>query len=227
MTSCWKRFCLKFNREEHYSKDNAKNFYIGKISNKTLLFEDMLWPVPRLGIRVKNMRGYIDVGDGCWRRNVLMTTTRCWWRYRPFLSPKSIIFLQKSRAKSFKRCHQHPKIVNDFKSPTPRCHQHRCHCWLWPVILIGLPLGSTKLEPNLKVSPIFWLQINIRCPTTKNLHRKILLSFRRQSKSNRLSRYCYHLSELVWSKVNMHFNLHHRSPQFEVMFSRIFLTWFV
>ena len=22
--------------------------------------------------------GYIDVGDGCWRRNVLTTTLRCW-----------------------------------------------------------------------------------------------------------------------------------------------------
>ena len=22
--------------------------------------------------------GYIDVGDGCWRRNVLMTAFRCW-----------------------------------------------------------------------------------------------------------------------------------------------------
>ena len=22
--------------------------------------------------------GYIDVGDGCWRRNVLVTTLRCW-----------------------------------------------------------------------------------------------------------------------------------------------------
>ena len=22
--------------------------------------------------------GYIDVGDGCWRRNVLVTTMRCW-----------------------------------------------------------------------------------------------------------------------------------------------------
>ena len=22
--------------------------------------------------------GYIDVGDGCWRRNVLVTIVRCW-----------------------------------------------------------------------------------------------------------------------------------------------------
>ena len=33
--------------------------------------------------------GFIDVGDGCWRRNVLVTTIRCWWRFWPFWSPKS------------------------------------------------------------------------------------------------------------------------------------------
>jgi len=26
-------------------------------------------------------KGYIDVGDGCWRRKVLVTTLRCWWRF--------------------------------------------------------------------------------------------------------------------------------------------------
>ena len=35
---------------------------------------------------------YIDVGDGCWRRNVLVTTLRCWWRFWPFLSPATSIF---------------------------------------------------------------------------------------------------------------------------------------
>ena len=25
------------------------------------------------------LKGYIDVGDGCWRRNVLVTTVRCWF----------------------------------------------------------------------------------------------------------------------------------------------------
>ena len=35
---------------------------------------------------------YINVGDGCWRRNILMTILRCWWRYWPFWSPTSFIF---------------------------------------------------------------------------------------------------------------------------------------
>jgi len=30
---------------------------------------------------------YIDVGDGCWGRNVLVTTLRCWRRFWPFWSP--------------------------------------------------------------------------------------------------------------------------------------------
>ena len=36
--------------------------------------------------------GYIDVGDEYWRWNVLATTLRCWWRFRPFLSLTSSIF---------------------------------------------------------------------------------------------------------------------------------------
>ena len=31
-----------------------------------------------------------------------------------------------------KLCHQHPKIVTNFKSPTSRCHQHKlCYCHRW------------------------------------------------------------------------------------------------
>ena len=26
----------------------------------------------------RRSRGYIDVGDGCWRPNVLVTSLRCW-----------------------------------------------------------------------------------------------------------------------------------------------------
>ena len=29
--------------------------------------------------------GDIDVGDGSWRRNVTVTSLRCWWRFWPFL----------------------------------------------------------------------------------------------------------------------------------------------
>ena len=33
--------------------------------------------------------GYIDVGDGYWRPNVLVTTLRCWWQFRAFCWPSS------------------------------------------------------------------------------------------------------------------------------------------
>ena len=41
--------------------------------------------------------------------------------------PLSLYIYVKCRAPTFKRCHQHPKIVANFESPTPRCHQHRSH----------------------------------------------------------------------------------------------------
>ena len=36
--------------------------------------------------------GYIDIGNGCWRRNELVTTLKCWWQFWSFLSPTSSIF---------------------------------------------------------------------------------------------------------------------------------------
>jgi len=83
--------------------------------------------------------GYIGVGDGRWRQNVLVTTIRCWWRFWPFSSPTNTFFLQYRRARTFQRCHQHPQIVTDIHylftvpsgtniskmSPTStNCHQH-------------------------------------------------------------------------------------------------------
>ena len=56
-----------------------------------------------------------DVGDGCWRVNVLMTTLRCCWK-----------LFYKRRAVTFITCHQDPNSVTDFKSPTSGCHQQNC-----------------------------------------------------------------------------------------------------
>ena len=58
--------------------------------------------------------GYTDVGDGCWRRNVLATTLRCWWRFWP-------------SSFNFSVRHGYPKDVKhiEIPSPTPEnCHQH-------------------------------------------------------------------------------------------------------
>ena len=61
-----------------------------------------------------------DVGDGCWRQNVLvtssLTTLGCWWRFSPFWSPASAIY--KRGAPTFKN------ITNiEIPSPTSKnCH---------------------------------------------------------------------------------------------------------
>ena len=65
------------------------------------------------------LEGYIGVGDGCGRRNLLETTLRCWWRFWPFLLPTFSFIISIG--------HQHPKDVTNIKStrkfsPT-ECHQ--------------------------------------------------------------------------------------------------------
>ena len=52
-------------------------------------FRSMVWILIRWSV----LRGYIDVGDGFWRRNVLITTIRCWLQFWPFWSPTSTITL--------------------------------------------------------------------------------------------------------------------------------------
>ena len=93
-------------------------------------------------------KGYIDVGDGCWRRNMLATTLRCWWRFWPILSTTSSIFYSsisvghQKMSPISKFCNQHLESVINTKSPTSNCHQHLCS----HLIIIWL---------------IFWYQIKI------------------------------------------------------------------
>ena len=59
--------------------------------------------------------GYTNVGDGCWIRNVLVTTIRCWWWFWSFL--------HKIRAPTFKRYHQHRNSVPNIHRPSPTLNQ--------------------------------------------------------------------------------------------------------
>ena len=84
---------------------------------------------------------YINVGDECWRRNLLVTRKRCWWRFWLRWSPTYTIFLHYLFTLSFcklasgtnirkmstmsKFSRQHPQIVTNSKSPTSGCHQHQ------------------------------------------------------------------------------------------------------
>ena len=71
-----------------------------------LLFE--LLQYPRMSslaeFRLTKIKGYIDVGDGCWRTNVLVTRFGCWW---PISNVTNILF-----------CHHYLKMVTIVKSPT-------------------------------------------------------------------------------------------------------------
>ena len=68
---------------------------------------------------------YIDVGDGCWGRNVMVTTRRCWWQFWPFWSPTSNMFLHERRAPTSQRCHQHRNFVTNIPRSSPTLgHQH-------------------------------------------------------------------------------------------------------
>ena len=35
--------------------------------------------LPEWNIMCYEVKGYIDIGDECWRPNVLVTSSRCWW----------------------------------------------------------------------------------------------------------------------------------------------------
>ena len=73
---------------------------------------------------VPDLNGYIDAGDWCWRRYVLVTTLRCWWRFWTFFVTNiHYLFTLASpmlhRAPRFKRCHQQQQIVANLS------HQHK------------------------------------------------------------------------------------------------------
>ena len=73
--------------------------------------------------------GYIDIGDGCWSRNVLATTLRYWWRFWPFSSTRTSNNQRPKIPSIFNFLNQHSKIVTNIwkLSPTSTCHQHLCH----------------------------------------------------------------------------------------------------
>ena len=68
--------------------------------------------------------GYIDVGDVCFRRNVLVTIIRCWGQLWPLLAPTSMIFTLAWG--TFKRCHLN-SVTSINKLSLTLSHQHQCH----------------------------------------------------------------------------------------------------
>ena len=85
--------------------------------------------------------GYIDVGDGCWRRNVLVTTLKCWWRFWPFSSPTPSLNISIG--------HQHPHNVISIEIRLPTSKSYRQHKFT------NVYLSLTSILAQLVA---FWLQ---------------------------------------------------------------------
>ena len=72
-----------------------------------------------------SIHGYINFGDECWRRNVLVTTLRCWWPFWPFLAPTSFnISVGDQHPKIVKNCHQ-------YQNPATNIQKWTCHHYLF------------------------------------------------------------------------------------------------
>ena len=78
--------------------------------------------------------GDIYVGDGCWRRNMLVTTIRCLWRLWACWSPTSTLFSHTPRAPAFNDVTKIEilspifDLVINCESLTSQCHQYDlCH----------------------------------------------------------------------------------------------------
>ena len=81
------------NYSQYYYFILSEQEFYSAINDKILIFKHNSPPT---------IFGYIDVGDGWWIRNVLVTTIRCWWRSWPFWSPRFTFW-----APRFTSCHQH------------------------------------------------------------------------------------------------------------------------
>ena len=67
-------------------------------------------------------QGYIN--DGCWRRNLLMTSLRCWWPIN--IQKLTNITEDHQHCLLVWFCHRHLKLVTIKNLSTYRCHQHHC-----------------------------------------------------------------------------------------------------
>ena len=114
-----------------------------------MCFEFEFWPSKFISYTLDEFFSlfivYIDVGDECWRRNVLVTTIRYWRRFWPFLSPTSTIFSSSASGISTAKmsptsrfCHQHPKMV------TTLSHQH--HHVTNITVILSTPWNKWKMK---------------------------------------------------------------------------------
>lgn len=112
-------------------------------------------PIPESFLKLRDLQGYIIVGDGYWRQ-------LCWWQLSDIGDGFGHLFHQHILSFHTSVGHQHSKIVPNLKSPKSRCHQYHCHhLQFGPIekrrVLVssGLCLGDPKLE-CIKSDQIVW-----------------------------------------------------------------------
>ena len=113
-----------FNSFERAFKSAVTNCTVCKIVAQCITFMYVNW-----------LPDYINVSDGCWRWNVLVTTLRFRWQFwantfRHFGHPLCFCISVGHQHSNdiFKIEIPWPtKIVTNFKSPLSRCHHHHCH----------------------------------------------------------------------------------------------------
>ena len=111
--------------------------------------------------QIYDLAGHIDFSDGCWRRNELVTTIRCWW------------------ATTSQRCHQHRNSVTNIpkSSPTLSDQHHdvtnitvtvvyisllsEIFDWTWTWFLIGWKIKIFDMNFCSICKPIYSRSIEI------------------------------------------------------------------
>jgi len=102
---------------------------VTKISNFSLTFSN---------IRHQH-KGYIDVGDGCWRPNVLVTSLRCWW----LIQVTDLIHWENHQHNGKSR--QHNDSITNISNRLPSSsHQHND--------VTNITMSPTSLSPNINVT---------------------------------------------------------------------------
>ena len=104
-----------------FNFDLLLEFFVGDIY-------EMMLPIANIGgkrcwwqnnqIFHQKLKVYIEVGDGCRRRNVLMNISRCWWQLWSFGHQHLL-----SLYISFGYLHSEDVTKIEILSPTSNCHQ--------------------------------------------------------------------------------------------------------
>ena len=95
--------------------------------------------------------GYIDVGDGCWWRNVLVTSWRCWW---------PIWYIEK-RQRNEKRLQHNYSATTILNRSSSKSHQHN--------FVTNITVGTAGQKGSLNVTPSLW---NVYYKARSNIQNK-------------------------------------------------------